>query len=89
MKIIRDGKEFELTREEVRMIYTEEEIRYRKEDIIQRVEEMEYAIQNINDCITELNWYVENELEHNDYYWQEYWHTIDHAIEAYMEDNQL
>lgn len=89
MRIIKNGQEFELTREEMMFIHEVVEARYRLEDIMQRVQDMEYDIPNIEEHMEAIDSYVQKYLSNNDSYWSAYWHTIDYAIEEYMEDNQL
>lgn len=79
MKIIRDGKEYELTDTEMYDAYREEKRAYLIEDILGKAEDMEIEINNSYiDKIADL---AERTLEHNDGWYESYWISIEYAIE--------
>lgn len=85
MKIIRNGKEFELTQEELRKAYEEKHMEYLKEDVTSQLEEDE----NLNDVDIELiAERFEDALGHNDGYWDRYWDTMAYVINEYVKENK-
>lgn len=79
MKIIRDGKEYELTNEEMYEAYQEEKRAYLIEDILGKAEDMEIKIDN--DIIGIIADRAERTLDHNDSWYESYWMSIEYAIE--------
>lgn len=76
MKIIRNGIEIELTPEEVRMAYDEQENIYRINDILERYN------------VPESDWNFISErfykrLSDNDGYWDRYWETLESVCNEY------
>ena len=88
MKIYRDGKEIELTAEELRMTYKEVEFRYYVEDVKSRIDDMEL------DCDLEESDYniiaqrFYRSLCRNDSYWEDYWCTMENAIKDYIKEDK-
>lgn len=74
MKIIRDGKEIELTQEEMRIVWEEVENRYRREDI-----ESRYVLPK--DKVDEAIKLLSRSIDYNDYYWDAYWYMIENVAE--------
>lgn len=74
MKIVRDGKEIELTPEEMRIVWEEVENRYRREDI-----ESRYELPD--DKVEEAIKLLSRSIDYNDYYWDLYWSMIDDVAE--------
>lgn len=70
MKIIRDGKEIELTQEEMRAVWEEVEDNYRKDDI-----ESRYKLPG--DKVKEALMLLAKALNFNDDYWDIYYDCID------------
>ena len=70
MKIIRDGKEIELTQEEMRAVWEEVEDNYRKDDI-------ESRDKLPGDKVKEAWMRVAKTLNFNDDYWDIYYDCID------------
>ena len=87
MKIVRDGKEFELTWEEMHNAYQEYHHDCLKEDILGKAEGMEVEIPAI--LMDKVLRRVEKTLDNNDSYWESYWISIEYAIEYVLENNQM
>jgi hypothetical protein len=85
MKIYRDGKAIELTREECRQVYDELDKEYKTEDIRGKLEEMEVEL----DVTDELIDRVDHVLGNNDGYWDSYWCTVEYVIEEYMKEKGM
>lgn len=80
MKIVRDGKEIELTAEEMRQAYDEMEDMYRREDIENRYELPD-------DKVDEALRLLAKTINFNDGYWDAYWNCIDSvAMELKLKD---
>ena len=75
MKIVRDGKEIELTPEEMRIVWEEVENRYRREDI-----ESRYVLPQ--DKVDEALELLAETLNFNDDYWDIYCECIDEVAET-------
>lgn len=79
MKIIRDGKEIELTWQEIREAYELMNLEYFKEDVVARADEMEIELSEEDvDRIAEA---AKRGIDRNDSFWDSYWMTIEYAIE--------
>ena len=74
MKIVRDGKEIELTPEEMRIVWEEVENRYRREDIESRYELPDNKVEEAIKWLSRL-------IDYNDNYWDLYWSMIDDVAE--------
>lgn len=85
MKIYRDGKEFELTQQELRMAYEEKHMAYLKEDVESMTEDGDAFDDSDIEIIAER---FELELEHNDGYWDRYWETMEYVIENYIREGK-
>ena len=86
MKIYRDGKEIELTAEELRMAYEEKRLEYFAEDVRNSAEGMELEEElDESDC-KELAWRFDKALGRNDSYWDSYWCTLENVLEEYIEE---
>lgn len=81
MKIIRNGQEFELTKEECNKIYDALDREYKKEDILIKLEEMgvELDDKDLNVIVDQ----VERVLGKNDSYLEAYWDSIESVIYKY------
>ena len=82
MKIYRDGKEIELTAEELRMAYLEKDMDYLKEDILSQDE-----AGNFNFDYSDLEIIADRfkrSLEHCDGYWEYYWEVMNYVINEYI-----
>lgn len=78
MKIIRDGKEYELTATEMYDAYREEKRAYLIEDILSKAEEMEVEINK--EDIDKIADKADRTLDHNDDWYESYWLSIEFAI---------
>ena len=88
MKIYRDGKEIELTTEELRMAYEEKRFEYFAEDVKNSIEGMELEAEfDESDC-KELAWRFDKALGRNDSYWDSYWCALENVIEEYIEEGR-
>lgn len=85
MKIHRDGKVIELTKEECRKVYEELDREYHKEDIQSHLELMEVEL----DVTDELIDRFDHALGNNDGFWDTYWCTMDYVIEEYMKEKEV
>ena len=86
MKIVRDGKEFELTQEELRMAYTEKHMEYLKEDIVFQAESNEIELDESDlNTIAER---FEDALGKCDGYWDYYWGVMEYVIKEYIEEGK-
>lgn len=85
MKIIRDGKEIQLTDNEIYNAYKEYHRDCLKEDILSKADEMEVEIPD--DLLNKVLHRVDKTLVNNDSYWEIYWMSIEYTIEDVLEDN--
>lgn len=79
MKIVRNGVKYELTETELYAAYRECKHNYLIEDIESKAEEMDIDltgkdIDAIADC-------AEDDLDNNESYWENYWMSIEYALE--------
>lgn len=85
MKIIRDGKEIQLTDDEIFNAYKEYHHDCLKEDVLSKAEEMEVEIPD--DLLNRVLYRADKTLDNNDSYWETYWMSIEYAIEDVLENN--
>ena len=87
MKIIREGKEYELTGLELQQAYEEVRNDYYMDDIGDKLRE-DYDIEPCTDDseidLKELAEDAQNLLSNDDMYYQCYWDAIDTAIKQYL-----
>lgn len=88
MKIYRDGKEIELTAEELRMAYEEKHMEYFKNDVKGCVESMELEEELDDSDYNELAYRFDRALGRNDSYWDSYWCAMENVIEEYIEEGK-
>lgn len=79
MKIIRDGKEYELTWDELDAAYRECKRNYFAEDVIAKADEM--GIMLTQEEANELADIAEDSLNNCDCFWEDYWMAIESALE--------
>lgn len=84
MKIYRDGKAIELTKEELQLAYDEYDIYAKKRDLEETLKVMEIELPS--ECFDELLSKIDEELADNDTYWDIYGQTIEDAIYEYVEE---
>ena len=88
MKIIRDGKEIELTAEELRAAYEEKHHEHFVEDVQSSIDGMGIDKElDASDC-KELAWRFDKALGRNDSYWDSYWCTLENVIAEYFEEGE-
>lgn len=79
MIIVRDGKEIQLTWQEIREAYEIMKFEYLKEDILVRADDKGKQLSENNiDKVAQL---ASHGIDNNDSFWESYWLTIDYAIE--------
>ena len=88
MKIYRDGKEIELTAEELRMAYEEKHLEYFAEDVRNSAEGMELEEEFDETDYDELVRRFDRALGRNGSYWDSYWCTLENVIEEYVEEGK-
>ena len=91
MKIIRNGREFELTAEEMRQAYEEKQREYYIDDIgnqVREVYEIEPCADDSNINLWELARRFDLALSNNDSYWDSYWCTMEYGMEEYLEEKK-
>ena len=85
MKIIRDGKEYELTHVEMREAYCNLKREYLKDDILSKAKDMYVEISD--ELLEEIADHIEHGLSNNDSYWECYWMTIEDVIDEYDDED--
>ena len=86
MKIYRDGKEIELTAEELRMAYLEKDMDYIKEDIMSRDESDDFGFDDSDfEIIADR---FKRALERCDGYWEYYWEVMNYVINEYIREGE-
>ncbi len=88
MKIYRDGKEIELTAEELRMAYEEKHLEYFAADVRGCAESMELEEKFDESDYNELAQRFDRALGRNDSYWDSYWCTMEYVIEEYIKEGK-
>lgn len=86
MKIIRDGKEFELTGTELRDAHDEYATDGAKEDIRTTAESMEVEIPE--EALGELAHRLDNVVGNDDGYWDSYWNDVEYVIKEYLKESE-
>lgn len=84
MKIIRDGKEFELTQQELREAYLEKHMEYLKEDVMSQAESNEIELDESD--IATIAERFEDALGKCDGYWDNYWNVMHYVISEYIKE---
>ena len=86
MKIYRDGKEIELTAEEMRMAYLEKDMDYIKEDIMSCDESDDFSFDDSDfEIIADR---FKRVLGHSDGYWDHYWSIMNYVIQEYIREGE-
>lgn len=86
MKIIRDGKEFELTSSEMIRAYKEYELDCMIEDVRSKYEEGDYGVELTEDQIEEIAMFAVNNVSKNDSYFEAYWMSVEYTLNNYIDD---
>jgi hypothetical protein len=84
MKIIRDGKEFELTFSELISAHEEYEFDCMIEDVRNQYEQGEYDIELSEEQIREVAGYALRTLSNNDSYFESYWLSVEYTLDDYI-----
>lgn len=79
MKIIRNGKEFELTSEEIRRANEE----YELECIVEDVKSLHKTEKYNEEQLKEIAKLISRNLSRNDSYYESYWETVRYTLEDY------
>lgn len=86
MKIYRDGKEIELTAEELRMAYEEKKLEHTNEDVVTKANEMHIDL--VDADVIAITERFERALGKHDTFWDCYWCTMENVIEEYVEEGK-
>jgi hypothetical protein len=86
MKIIRDGKEFELTWQEVRDAHDEWATDCTKEDIQSMAQDMEVEIPE--EALDKLAHKLDYVVGNDDGYWDSYWCDVEWVIREYLKERK-
>ena len=84
MKIYRDGKAIELTKEELQLAYDKYDAYVKKRDLEETLKIMEIELPS--ECFDELLDKIDEELADNDTYWDIYGQTVEDVIYEYVEE---
>lgn len=84
MKIYRDGKAIELTKEELQLAYDKYDAYVKKRDLEETLKIMEIELPP--ECFDELLSKIDEELADNDTYWDIYGQTVEDVIYEYVEE---
>lgn len=86
MKIIRDGKEFELTHQEVWDAYLEKHTECLKGDVVHQAESNEVELDESDIAVIAERF--ENALGKCSSYWDDYWGIMEYVIKEYVEEGE-
>lgn len=86
MKIIRDGKEFELTFSELISAHEEYEFDCMIEDVKSQYEQGEYDIELSEEQIEEVAMFALRTLSKNDSYYEAYWMSVEYTLDDYIDN---
>lgn len=87
MKIYRNGKAIELTKEELQLAYDKYDAYVKKRDLEETLKIMEIELPS--ECFDELLDKIDEELADNDTYWDIYGQTVEDAIYEYVEERGI
>ena len=86
MKIIRDGKEFELTFSEMIQANEEYKLDCMIEDVKNQYEQGEYNIELSEEQIEEVAMFALGTLSKNDSYYEAYWMSVEYTLDDYIDN---
>lgn len=86
MKIIRDGKEFELTLNEMHQAYEEYKLDCMIDDVRGEYEQGEYDADLSEDQLKEIAEWALHNLGKNDGYYESYWMSVEYTISQYIDE---
>lgn len=84
MKIIRDGKEFELTFSELMSAHKEYELDCMIEDVKSQYAQDEYDVELTDKQIEEVAILALHNLGKNDSYFESYWMSVEYTLNDYI-----
>ena len=86
MKIYRDGKEFELTLNEMMNAYEEYKLDCMIDDVKGVYEQGEYDVDLSDEQIKEAAEQALHNLSKNDDYYESYWMSVEYALDNYIDN---
>lgn len=86
MKIIRDGKEYELTFSEMIQAHEEYEFDCMVEDVKSQYDQSEYDVELSEDDINTVASFALHSLHKNDSYYESYWMTVQYTLDNYIDN---
>jgi hypothetical protein len=86
MKIIRDGKEFELTFSELIQAQEEYELDCMIEDVKDRYAQGEYEVDLSDEQIKEVARLALRNVNRNDSYFEAYWMSVEYTLDDYIDN---
>ena len=86
MKIIRDGKEFELTFRELIQAYEEYEFNCMVEDVKDKYEQGEYEVELTEEQFREIARLALRAVNMNDSYFEAYWMSVKYTLDDYIDN---
>lgn len=86
MKIIRDGKEYELTFSEMIQAHEEYELDCMVEDVKNVYEQGEYDVDLSEEQIEEIAMFALHNLGRNDGYMESYWMSVECTLDDYIDN---
>lgn len=84
MKIIRDGKEYELTFSEMIQAHEEYELDCMVEDVRNQYEQGDYDVELSEEDIGTVASFALHDLSKNDGYFESYWMTVQYTLDNYI-----
>lgn len=87
MKIIRDGKKYELTWQEIRDAHDKWATDGAKDDIRTTAENMEVEIPE--EALDKLAHRLDNVVGNDDGYWDSYWNDVEYVIKEYLKERDV
>lgn len=86
MKIIRDGKEYELTFSEMVQANEEYEFNCMVEDVRSQYEGGNYGVELTEDDISAVASFALHNLSKNDSYFDAYWMSVQYTLDNYIDN---
>lgn len=86
MKIIRDGKEFELTFSEMIQACEEYELDCMIADVRDRYAQGEYEVDLSDEQVEEIAMLAVHNLGKNDNYFEAYWMSVEYTLDDYIDN---
>lgn len=86
MKIIRDGKEFELTFSEMIQAHEEYKLDCMIEDVKSQYEQGEYDVELTEEQFEEVAMFALRAVSRNDSYFEAYWMSVEYTLDDYIDN---